>query len=120
MVFWYQNTFMKILNLYKNSILLQNFYNNIVFSQQNSFKYHLQTMKMSCIDVECLNLKTNLKQQTIDVFNDPLGQTHSGENYFHLKFILFCEILKSGDGRTDDMCEIVITTVRPRGSTKSW
>ena len=38
------------------------------------------------------------------VINDPLGQTHSptsSEHYFHTKFVLFCDILKCGDGRTD-------------------
>ena len=36
--------------------------------------------------------------------NDPLGQTHSpalSEHYSHLKVVLFCDILKSGDGRKD-------------------
>ena len=38
------------------------------------------------------------------VIKDPLGQTHStssSDHYSHLKFVLFCEILKRGDGRTD-------------------
>ena len=42
------------------------------------------------------------------IINDPLGQTHSPANsdhYSRLKFVLFCEILKSGDGRTDNTCE---------------
>ena len=36
--------------------------------------------------------------------NDPLGQTQSpasSDRYFHLKAVLFGEIMKSGDGRTD-------------------
>ena len=36
--------------------------------------------------------------------NDPLGQTHSPaltHHYSHLKMVLFCDILESGDGRTD-------------------
>ena len=44
----------------------------------------------------------------IGVINDPLGQTNShasSEHGFRLKFVLFCEILKSGDGWTDNMCE---------------
>ena len=35
--------------------------------------------------------------------NDPFGQTHSpasSDHYSHLKVVLFCEILKSGDGRS--------------------
>ena len=40
-----------------------------------------------------------------DVINDPLGQTHSppagSDHHFHLKIILFLEILKSGNGRMD-------------------
>ena len=38
------------------------------------------------------------------VINEKLGQTHSpasSDRYFHLRFVLFCEILKSGDERTD-------------------
>ena len=38
------------------------------------------------------------------VINDPLGQIHnvaSSDHYSHLKFVLFCEILKSGEGRMD-------------------
>ena len=41
------------------------------------------------------------------VINDPLRQTQSracSNHYFHLNFLL-CEILKSGDGRTDTTCE---------------
>ena len=37
------------------------------------------------------------------VINDPLGQIHSSassDHYSHMKFVLFCEILKSG-GRTN-------------------
>ena len=58
--------------------------------------------------------------------DDPLGQTQgpaSCDIYSHLNFVLFCEILKSGDGRTEGQktrAKIVITTsvtvVRPRGS----
>ena len=42
------------------------------------------------------------------IINDPLGQTHSpasSYHFFHLNLVLFCEILKSGEGRTDNMCE---------------
>ena len=55
--------------------------------------------------------------------NDPLGQSHSpasSDHYSRLKMVLFCEILKCRDGRTDGQttrAKIVITTVgRPRGS----
>ena len=48
------------------------------------------------------------------VINDPLGQTHSpasSDRYSRWNFILFCEILKSEDGRTDRQnVQIVITT----------
>ena len=36
--------------------------------------------------------------------NDPLGQTNSpasSDQFSRLKVVLFCEILKSGDGRKD-------------------
>ena len=63
--------------------------------------------------------------------NDPLGQTHipfSSDRYSHLKFVLFCEILKSGDERTEVRTEVqtkcativipilTLTLGRPRGS----
>ena len=49
-------------------------------------------------------LKQNKLKQDMCAISDPLGQTHSpagSENYFHLKFVLLCEFLKSGDGRTE-------------------
>ena len=54
------------------------------------------------------------------VVNDPLGQTHipaSSGHYFQLKLVMFCAILKSGDGRTTCV-KRVITTVRDCGSTE--
>ena len=42
-----------------------------------------------------------LKLDKTGVINDPLGQTHNpagSDHYFHLKIVLFREILKSGDG----------------------
>ena len=50
------------------------------------------------------------------VINDPLSQTHSpasSNHYAHLKFILFCEILKSGDGRTVGLAEGIIDDTCP-------
>ena len=48
-------------------------------------------------------------QKKTSVINDPLGQTHSStssEHYFQAMFVLFCDILKSEDGRTDgNMCK---------------
>ena len=55
-----------------------------------------------------------LKQMVQDkcVVNDPLGQTHSptssdhSDHYLHATFVLFCNILKSGDRRTGgNLCE---------------
>ena len=44
--------------------------------------------------------------------SDPLSQTHRpacSNRYFHFKIVLFCETLKSGNGRknglTDKTCE---------------
>ena len=49
------------------------------------------------------------KYKTLCVINDPLGQTHrspaSIDHPFPLIFVLFCDILKRGDGRTDTTCE---------------
>ena len=59
-----------------------------------------------------------IKLQDMYVINDPLGQTHSPvsrDHNSHLKVVLFCEILKSRDGRTDiqtTRAKIVITTGR--------
>ena len=44
----------------------------------------------------------NLAKQNEQYMHDPLGLTHSpasSDHYSHLNFVLFCEILKSGDGR---------------------
>ena len=38
------------------------------------------------------------------VINDPLVQTHSptsSDHYFQAMFVLFCDVLKSGDVRTE-------------------
>ena len=57
--------------------------------------------------------------------DDPLGQPHSpasNDHYSHLKVVLFCEILKDGNGRTDEQpprAKIVIITGRDCGSA-SW
>ena len=42
----------------------------------------------------------------------------SSDHYFHLKMVVFCEILKSGEGRTT-FVKIVFATGRTRGSA-SW
>ena len=49
-----------------------------------------------------------LYKKTKNAINDPLGQTYSrvsSNHYSHFKFVLFCEILKNVDGRTDPTCE---------------
>ena len=61
--------------------------------------------------------------------NDPLGQTHShasSDSFPYFKFVLFSEILKSGNGRKDARTDvqtphkkIIITTGRDCGSA-SW
>ena len=58
------------------------------------------------------------------VIKDPHGQTRSpasSDQYFHLKFVLFCDILKSFDVRTDvctdNLCENNFHYLgRPNGS----
>ena len=48
------------------------------------------------------------KEKKTGVINDPLGQTHNptgSYHYFHSTFVLFCDILKTGDERTDVTCE---------------
>ena len=56
--------------------------------------------------------KVKQRKYKTDVINDSLSETHSpaiSNQYFHLKVVLFCKILKSGDEqtdrRTDEMCE---------------
>ena len=55
----------------------------------------------------CVFLLTNCHKTC--VINDPRGQTHnatSSDHCFHLKFVLFCDILNTGDRRTDRLtCE---------------
>ena len=48
-------------------------------------------------------LKSKKSTYKTGVINDPLGQTHSYDHYFHLTFVLLCVILKSE--RTDNMSE---------------
>ena len=46
--------------------------------------------------------------QDMNAFHDPLDKTHSpasSDHYSRLNFVLFREILKSGDGRTDSTSE---------------
>ena len=64
----------------------------------------------------------------MSAINEPHGHTHSSassDHYSHLKVVLFCEILKIGDGlmkyRRTDNAKIVInipseTVGQPRGS----
>ena len=78
------------------------------------------------------NFKTIRKDKTV-VINDPLGLIHSLASseslYYHLKLVLSCYFLKSGDERTDVQMEvltslkIVITTGHDCGSAlwiKKW
>ena len=57
--------------------------------------------------------------------NDPLGQINSpasSDHWYHLKCVLFCENLNSGDGRANirtPRVKIMITTGRDCGSA-SW
>ena len=49
-----------------------------------------------------------MREYKTGAIDDPLGLTHSLANSKHcvrLKLILFCYILKSGDGRSDNLCE---------------
>ena len=51
-----------------------------------------------------IKIFTTSKEQDKSANNDPLGLTHSpasSDHYSHLRVVLFCEILKSGDRRTD-------------------
>ena len=41
----------------------------------------------------------------MSAINDPLGQTHNPASSDQMKLVLFYEILKSGGGCTDTMCE---------------
>ena len=53
------------------------------------------------------------KENKTGVINDPFGQTHShisSDHYSRSTFVLFCEILKSGDERTDGQtCGKIVT-----------
>ena len=52
----------------------------------------------------CLRSYGNNRSQDKCAINDPLGQTHihaNNDHYSSLNFVLFCESLKIGDGRTD-------------------
>ena len=58
-------------------------------------------------------------EQDACVINDPLGQTHiqaSSDHYSRFNFDLFCDVLKTWDGRA----KIVITTGRGDCVSASW
>ena len=72
-----------------------------------------------------LTIRVRHSWHKICVINDPLGPTHSptsSDHYFHTTFVSFCDILKSGSGRTDGRTEIcakiMITTGRDCGSAE--
>ena len=46
-----------------------------------------------------------IEVQDMRVINYPHSPTTSSDNYSCLNFVLFFEILKTGDGWTDNMCE---------------
>ena len=73
--------------------------------------------KVQKLIITCLSKTSRVKlRQDLCAINDPLGQTHGPaicDHYSRFKVVLFCEILKSGDGRTDvqtTRAKIVITT----------
>ena len=55
------------------------------------------------------------------VINDPLSQAHSpfSYHYSHLKFVLFCKILKSGNRRTDGRTDVQTPHVKRVFTTNS-
>ena len=66
-------------------------------------------------------LKAKKRKKDMRVINDPLAQTHSSANsdhYSRLNFVLFGEILKSGNEQTTS-AQILITTGRDCWSA-SW
>ena len=77
-----------------------------------SFKYHIYftyDIEKVCTMSYTLSIGSfgnRKKKEDICIINDPLGQTHSptscSDHYFHATFVLFRDILKSGDGRTDE------------------
>ena len=63
--------------------------------------------QMACFGIDLFKVE-HFKKSRIDkkagVINDLLGQAHSlisSDHYFHSTFVSFCDIFKSGDGRTD-------------------
>ena len=69
----------------------------------------------------CIIFRTDRKQDMCAI-NDPQGQTDSpasSDHCSHLKVVLFCEIFKSEDGRTDGRAYVrTIIYVRMDGRTK--
>ena len=75
-------------------------------------------------EIICTKESQTSKNKTC-VINDPLGQTHSptsSDHYFQATFVLFCDILKSGDGRSEGRAEtctkVMITTCLDCGAAE--
>ena len=61
-----------------------------------------------------LSNEGEVKEDKTGVTNDPLAQAHSlasSKQCFHLKFVLFCYILKSGDVRTTYVKTMITTNL---------
>ena len=75
------------------------------FTVLGSFPANIPKQEIVTVIADVQETLTRTAEATTDqdmgAINDPLGQTHSptsSNHYYHLKPVLFCEILKSGDG----------------------
>ena len=88
----------------------------------DAYRYYLYDFRTGYV----LNCMNRMLSKTHCAINDPLGQTHSSNHYFHLKIVLFRGILKNFDLPTDvqtdewtTLVKIVITIGLDCGSD-SW
>ena len=85
----------KIVSWNAKKVMVENFF------ASSSYLWNLRIISRKASTELFLRKK---KPDKTGVINDPLGQTHSlasSEHCFH--FVLFCQILKSGNERTDNM-----------------
>ena len=88
-------------------------FNSSTVSTLQSIALFAQQTIYSSVDKRVTLNKNKLNKKC--VINDPLGHTHrltSSDHYFYATFVLFCDVLKNGDVRTETCAKIMIPTGR--------
>ena len=83
--------------------------------KNTQFSIHLAGMVIAIFTrgVRTLQIfKFKLNKTDKCAINDPLGQTHNPTRSDNSKFVLFCEILKIGNGHSGGRTDVVVQTPR--------